>query len=142
MESIPHFEGERFAGRTSFSPALLHSAIVVAASRVDGVARLKSDIVFRLRNAFRRGHTRQGLVIRATGYNVIAIEICMVVKFGQSANDISYRVQEAVLDVARNKNLTDKVIRRVDVRITGIDKPAKGIQRFIQNRKQEKKNAK
>jgi len=121
MESIAHFEGERFAGRTSFSPALLHSAVAVATSKVDGVVRLKSDFGFAFRNLFRRGYSRQGLVIRPVGYNIIIIEICCVVKFGQTANDISYRIQEAALDTARNKNLTEKVIKRVDVRICGVE---------------------
>jgi len=123
MESITHFEGEKFVGRTTFSPALLHGAVAVAASRVDGVVRLKSDFGFAFKNLFRRGYSRQGLVIRPVGYNIIVIEICVVVKYGQSANDISYRIQEAALDTARNKNLTDKVIRRVDVKICGVEMP-------------------
>ena len=123
MESITHFEGEIFAGRTTFSPALLHGAVEAAASRVDGVIRLKSDFGFALKNLFRRGYSKKGLVIRPVGYNIIVIEICVIVKFGQSANDISYRIQEATLDTARNKNLTDKVIRRVDVRICGVEMP-------------------
>lgn len=120
MDSIVHFENDQFAGRTDFSPALLADAAYAAANRVEGVAAIRPDLGFSLRNWLRRGAWRRGLVIRPYGYNTIVVEVCLVTRQGYSAADISYRVQESILNAFANQGLTDKKIKRVDVRIAGV----------------------
>ncbi|MCL2846335.1 MAG: Asp23/Gls24 family envelope stress response protein [Firmicutes bacterium] len=114
-----HYENGVYTGSMYFSKTLLCSAVAAAAGRVEGVVRLKSDFWFVLRNLLRRGMGRRGVVVRPVGYNTIVIEVCFVCEIGYSSADLSYRVQEAVLSVAQNKSLTDKRIKRVDVRICG-----------------------
>ena len=122
MDSILHFENETYIGRTHFSPALLRYAVQAAAQRVEGVDRLKTDLYFCLKHLFR--NTAGGVAIRKVSYNAIIIEICLVANLNYSSADLSYRVQEAVLNAAQNKNLTDKKIRRVDIRICDVVAPA------------------
>ena len=121
MENLHHFDEDSgiCIGRTSFSPHLLCSAILAAASRVEGVAKLKPDFGFLLRHLFRGGN--RGVVVRPVGYNSVVIDICLVAQSGYTSAELSYRVQEAVLAVAQNKSLTDKRIKRVDVKIVGVE---------------------
>jgi len=97
------------------------TALVAACKRVDGVARLKSDFSFRIRNLFRRIHG--GLAVKKVNYNTIIIEVCLVSVSGYTAADLSYRIQEAVLAVASNKNFTELRVKRVDVRICDVERP-------------------
>jgi len=120
MEPIDHFENGRHVGRTNFSQGLLISSIEAAVKRVDGVARLKSDSGFRFRNLFSPSAWRSGVAVRSVGYGVIVLEVCVQVHHGYAAADLSYRIQEAVLSVAQNKNITDKRIKRVNVRICDV----------------------
>ena len=121
-----HFENDRFAGRTHFSKTMFRDAVALAAERIDGVEHVCGDKWFRLshfpRLAFRRNGSRGGVAIRAVGYNTVVIYVCLRAHAGYSAADIAYRVQEAVLDVAINKKLSDKKIKRVDVTICGVSK--------------------
>ena len=121
MESIPHYceQSGKFAGRTCFSSGLFRDAVAVAIKRVEGVVALRSDIAFTLRALIRRG-TRKGLRIRPIGYSIVIIEACIVVAHGYAAADIAYRVQEAALQVAQSQGLSDKKIKRVDVKISNV----------------------
>jgi len=121
MDSIVHFENDRFVGRTNFSPSLLRSAITAAVSRVDGVAAIRSDHGFRFRNMW--GRMRRGVAIKPVGYGTIAIEVCILARPGYTVADLSYRVQEAIHSIM-HKDITSKKVRRVDVRICGIERAA------------------
>jgi len=107
MESIVHFENEKYAGRTNFSKDLLPSAIAIAVSNVEGVTRAK------------------GLIVKKAGYQAVVLEVNLVATPGYSAADISYRVQEAVLGSAQYRVLLDKKIKRIDVKFCGVE-PKKG----------------
>ena len=117
-----HFENNRFVGRTSFSRSILRDAIVAATERVSGVAKVRPDFRFMLRNLFRRGRSR-GVVIRNVGYGVIVVDICVVIYSGYASSDIAYRVQEAALAIVSAQKLTEKSIRRIDVKICDVAKP-------------------
>jgi len=125
MDAILHFDNGKYVGRTSFSPAMLRTAIAASVVRVDGVAQLKCDMGFRFRNMFRPAVRKCGVLIRSTGFGSVVVEVCIVAKQGYLANDLSYRVQEAILNVVQNKDITDKKIKRVDVRIVDIEKQPK-----------------
>ena len=119
MDSIVHFENDQFAGRTDFSPALLADAARAAAKRVEGVEKLRADLHFRIKNWLRLG-ARRGIAVRPMGYQAIVIDVCLVAQQGYTAADISYRVQEAILNAIANQGLTDKKIKRVDVKICSV----------------------
>ncbi|MCL2587168.1 MAG: hypothetical protein FWE31_02910 [Firmicutes bacterium] len=114
----------KFIGRTHFSPRMFRDAIQIAAGRVDGVDHVCSDRWFRAahwtRFLFRRNGSRGGVAIKKVDYTKLVIFVCVSVRQGYSSADIAYRVQEAVLDVACNKRLTDKKIKRVDVTICSV----------------------
>lgn len=124
MEQKLFFEGTRFAGRTHFSPRLFSDAVHMAASRVEGVECVCASKSFWLAHLFRlltrRNGTHGGVAIRRVDYTKYNIYVCLSVLQGYSAADIAYRVQEAVLDVACNKNLTDRKVKKVDVTICGV----------------------
>ncbi|MCL2755829.1 MAG: Asp23/Gls24 family envelope stress response protein [Firmicutes bacterium] len=121
MESIVHRDNNgKWIGSTNFSKSLLVSAIEAAVKRVDGVVRLKGGFWFFLRNFFGTLALRRGVAVRKVGYGIVVIEVCVVVSDGYTAADLSYRIQEAVLNVAQNKNITDKRIKRVNVRIRDV----------------------
>jgi len=123
MEPIPHYEKDKYIGSTHFSTGLLISSVEAAVKRVEGVVRLKADSGFRFRNLFSSSAWRKGVAIRNVGYGVIVLEVCVNILHGYSAADISYRIQEAILGVAQNKNITDKRIKRVNVRIGNVVTP-------------------
>ena len=130
MEQILYFEKDRFAGRTHFCRSMFRDAVHLAASRVEGVDHVCSDRWFRFwhlfRLLFRRNGTNGGVAIRAVDYNTYIVYVCLTAVHGYSAADIAYRVQEAILDVACNKRLTDKKIKRVDVTICGVKRKCEG----------------
>jgi len=127
MDNIIHYENDKFIGRTSFHPKLLASAIAVAVRRVDGVERLRGDMNFFLRYFFRR-RRHLGLAIKPVGYKTIIVEISLVATYGSTAAELSYLVQEAALNVAQNKQITDEKIKRVDVRIIDIAQSKKKVE--------------
>ena len=123
MEPIHHHENGKYLGETAFSKKLLISSIDAAVKRVEGVARLKSDSGFRFRNLFSPSAWRSGVAVRSVGYGVVVIEVCVQVHHGYTSADLSYRIQEAILGVSQNKNITDKRIKRVNVRIGNVVVP-------------------
>jgi len=125
MDPILHFDNGRYVGRTTFSPAMLRTAIASAVTRVEGVASMRCDLGFRFRNMFRPAVRRCGVMIRSVGIGSVIVEVCIVAKQGYLANDLSYRIQEAILGIVANKDITDKKIKRVDVRITDVERTKK-----------------
>ncbi|MCL2229291.1 MAG: Asp23/Gls24 family envelope stress response protein [Firmicutes bacterium] len=119
MDSIVHFENERFIGRTRFHSGLLNNIVVLSVQNVDGVDRLSPD-VWKFRRIFRRSLFSGVDVTFELDGVVIDVSIC--VKYGYSAADVSYRVQECVL-AAVGENIDGK-IKNVNVRISSVAKPA------------------
>ena len=118
MDPIVYFEREKFRGRTSFSPRLLRDAITVAAQNTTGVHKTQSNFAFFMAAPLR--NNCRGVRIRPVGYNSLIVEICIVAKAGYTASDISYRIQEAVLGIAQAQKLSDRRIKRVDVKIANV----------------------
>lgn len=119
MEKINYFEKNRFIGETSFSNKLFRDAIYSAVKNIEGVVSLKSDFTLFMRGFVRGGGVR-GLSIRSVSYKSIIIDIGVVIKHGYSASKISYQIGEAASNVARDKALNSKRIRRIDVRIVAV----------------------
>jgi uncharacterized alkaline shock family protein YloU len=111
MDSIKHYENNRYVGKTSFRDGLLTSLIVLSIKDVDGVAFLTERIQ---KHCFCRRH---GVLVNFD-FDGINFDITIGVKFGYSAADVCYRVQEAVMDVAAP--LVEGKIKNVNIKIAGV----------------------
>jgi uncharacterized alkaline shock family protein YloU len=116
MDSIVHFENERFIGRTNFRSGLLNSLVVLSVQDIDGVAHM-SNHAWKFRRIFNRS-LRNGVDVRFD-YDGVVIEVCIWTKFGFSAADVCYRVQESVINVV--SGLIEDKIKNVNVRILGVE---------------------
>lgn len=111
MDTVVHTENDKYVGRTQFSSGLLKDAITLSVEEVSGVARLGKKV-------FSDKVKGRGIKIYAAedGRDLcVDAEIC--IEYGYTAADVSYRVQEAVINTARQ--LTDRRIQRVNVFICG-----------------------
>jgi len=116
MDSIVHIENERFVGRTNFHSGLLNSMIVLSVKDVAGVARMCRDS-FRFRKIFNRS-LRNGVNV-TFGIDGAVIDVWLWTKFGYSSADVSYRVQESVMNVV--SGLIEDKVKNVNVRINGVE---------------------
>ena len=111
-----HFENDRFVGRTNFHSGLLNSLVVLSIKDVEGVSRMSSDN-FRFRRLFNKS-LRHGVNV-GFGYDGVVIDIGIWVVFGYAAADVSYRVQESVINTV--SGLVEDKIKNVNVRINGVE---------------------
>ena len=116
MDSIVHIENERLVGRTNFKSGLLNNLVVLAVKDVAGVARMCNDS-FKFRRIFNRS-LRNGVNVYF-GIDGVVIDVWIWTTFGFSAADVSYRVQESVMNIV-SSFIEDK-IRNVNVRINGVE---------------------
>ena len=116
MDSIVHFENERFVGRTNFHNGLLNSLVVLSIKDVDGVSRMCKDS-FRWRRIFNK-YLRHGVNV-IYHLDGIVIDVNIWIEFGYSAADVSYRVQESIINVVTG--LIEDKVKNVNVRINGVE---------------------
>ena len=111
-----HFENERFVGHTNFRGGLLNSLVALSVTDVAGVARM-GDEIYRFRRFFNKAR-RQGVSV-SFNYDGVVIDVWIWTEFGYSAADVSYRVQESVINVV--SGLVEDKIKNVNVRINGVE---------------------
>ena len=119
MDSIVHIENERVVGRTNFHSGLLNSLVVLGVKDVAGVSRMCNES-FRFRRIFNKT-LRQGVSVNF-GFDGVVIDVWIWIEFGYSAADVSYRVQESVMNVV--SGLIEDKIKNVNVRINGVEQKA------------------
>ena len=105
MDSIFHFENERFVGRTNFKGGLMTNLVILSVKDVEGVLRMS------------RRDYKNGVRVKFKPEGV-TIDVSIWTKFGHSAADVSYRVQENILNVV--SGLIEDKIKNVNVRINGV----------------------
>jgi len=116
MDSIVHFENDRFVGRTNFHSGLLNSLVVLSIKDVEGVLRTCSDS-FRFGRFFNKS-LHQGVRVNFT-YDGVVIDVGIRMVFGYSAAEVCYRVQEAVINTV--SGFIDDKVKNVNVRINGVE---------------------
>ena len=117
MDSIVHFEKEKFIGRTNFKSGLVNSVVALCVNEVAGVAGIaKSFSGF----TFKKFLKTDGVKITYDKDGVI-IDVCIAIQYGFAAADVSYRVQENVINAA--SSMLDKKIKAVNVKIAHVHVP-------------------
>jgi len=116
MDSIVHYEQERYVGSTNFRGGLLNSLVVLNVQDVPGVARMCNE-GFRFRRLFNKS-VRQGVNVNFN-FDGVVVDVKIITEFGYSAADVSYRVQESVINVV--SGLVEGKIKNVNVRINGVE---------------------
>jgi uncharacterized alkaline shock family protein YloU len=117
MDSIIHFENERYVGRTNFHDGLVSSLVILSVKDVEGVLRM-SHFDYRVRRIFNRA-LAQGVRVKFENGG-ITITVSIWLKYGYNAADVSYRVQENILNMV--SNLIEDKIKHVNVKINGVGK--------------------
>ena len=115
MDSIVHFENERFVGRTNFHSGLLNSLVVLSVKDVEGVAKM-CPYAFQWRRVFNRS-LRSGVSVNFD-FDGVVIDVWVWTIYGYSAADVSYRIQESVINTVQG--LVEDKVKHVNVRINGI----------------------
>ena len=117
MDSIVHFENEKFVGRTNFKSGLINNVVALSAKEVAGVAGIAKNF----RNFALKGYTNDGGVRITYDKDGVVIDVCIAVAYGYAAADVSYRVQENVINVAGS--MLDKKIKAVNIKIASVYAP-------------------
>jgi len=117
MDSIVHFENEVFVGKTNFHDGLLNSLVILSVKDVDGVLRM-SRRDYKFRRIFNKT-LRQGIKVKFDSDGIV-IDVSIWVKYGFSASDVSYRVQENVINMVHG--LIEDKVKAVNIRINGVGK--------------------
>ena len=110
-----HFENERFVGRTNFHSGLLNSLVVLGVKDVEGVVRM-SRSAYKFRRLFNPS-LRQGVRVDF-GFDGVEIDVWIITEFGYSAADVSYRVQQSVINTVQG--LIEDKVKAVNVVINGV----------------------
>ena len=117
MDTITHFENDRFIGRTNFRSGLVNNVVALSVKEVAGVAGIaKSFSGFTMKQF----HKTDGVKI-TYDHNGIIIDVCIAIQYGYSAADVSYRVQENVINAAAS--MLDRKIKAVNVKIAHVHVP-------------------
>ena len=119
MESIGHFDEKsgKFIGRTNFKSGLINNVVALSAKEVAGVAGVAKS--------FNDSATKN--VVNTSGVRIsqekdgIVIDVSIAIAHGYAAADVSYRVQENVINVAGS--MIDKKIKTVNVKIVSVCVP-------------------
>lgn len=97
-----HIEDGKYLGQTKFAPNLLKESLALGVKEVRGVAEVD----------------RKGIQInRSKDSKNFVVTVNITVLSGYAVPDVSYRVQEAVLNAAAQ--LTQNKIERVNVYVRG-----------------------
>jgi uncharacterized alkaline shock family protein YloU len=113
VDTIIHIENDKYIGRTKFFSNLLKDAISLSVKEVRGVARLGKKVF-----GDKAAATTKGVKIyESDGGNEFSVDIDICIEYGYTVADVSYRVQEAVINTA--KQLSDKRISSVNIKICG-----------------------
>lgn len=103
METIVHIEDGKYLGQTKFAPDLLKESLALGVKEVQGV----SDV-----------DRKHGIQInRSKDSKNFVVTVNITVLSGYAVPDVSYRVQEAVLNAAAQ--LTQNKIEQVNVYVRG-----------------------
>ena len=117
MDSIVHFENEKFIGRTNFKSGLVNSVVALSVKEVAGVAGIaKSFSGF----TYKRFLKTDGVKITYEKDGA-TIDVCIALSYGFAAADVSYRVQENVINAAGS--MLDRKIKAVNVKIANVSVP-------------------
>ena len=126
MNTIVHFDNEKFIGRTNFKSGLVNSVVALSVKEVAGVAGIaKSFSGF----TYKRFLKTDGVKITYEKDGVV-IDVCIALSYGYAAADVCYRVQENVINAAGA--MLDKKIKAVNVKIANVSVP------FFDNEANEK----
>lgn len=117
MDSIIHFENERFVGKTNFHNGLLPSLVLLSVKDVEGVLRM-SHRDYKFRGFFNKS-LRQGVNVKFDRDGII-ITVSIWTVYGQPASDVAYHVQESIMNVV--SGLIEDKIKCVNVIINGVGK--------------------
>ena len=109
-------ENDRCVGKTNFHNGLLNNLVVLSVKDVEGVACMCPD-AYPVRRIFKRS-LRDGVNINLD-FDGVVIDVCVWTIFGYSAADVSYRIQESIINTVSGFDMPDKV-KHVNVRINGI----------------------
>ena len=115
MDSIVHFENERFVGRTNFHSGLLNTLVMLGIKDVEGVAKL-CRFGFRLKRLFSRGQ-KQGVNVNFDLDGVV-VDVHVWTVFGYGAADVCTRIQESVINTIAG--LIEDKVKQVNVVINGV----------------------
>lgn len=120
MDSIVHLENDKFIGRTNFRTGLVNNVVALSVREVAGVAGIA--------NSFSGFTAKQFL--KTDGVKItyekdgVVIDVCISLQYGYSAADVSYRVQENVMNAA--SSMLDRKIKTVNVKIAHVHVPHMG----------------
>ena len=117
MDSIVHIENDKFIGRTNFRSGLVNNVVALSVKEVAGVAGIAQSFSGFTMKPFLK---TDGVKITYDHDGVI-IDISIAILYGYSAADVSYRVQENVINAA--SSMLDKKIKAVNIRITHVHVP-------------------
>ena len=112
-----HFENDKFIGRTNFRSGLVNNVVALSALEVAGVAGIaKSFNGFTIKPSVKTDGVK--IIYDKDG---VIINVCIALQYGYSAADVSYRVQESVLNAAGS--MLDRKIKTVNVKIAQVHVP-------------------
>ncbi|MDR0384108.1 MAG: Asp23/Gls24 family envelope stress response protein [Christensenellaceae bacterium] len=101
MDTILHFEKDKYIGKTRFGIKILREAVSLAIEEVAGIARGQKRAI--------------KIIDDEVGFRV---NISVVIEKGKTVADISYKVQESVINAIHQ--LVDKKVLAVNVTIAGV----------------------
>jgi len=117
MDSIVHIENDKFIGRTNFRSGLVNNVVALSVKEVAGVAGIAQSFSGFTIKPF---HKSDGVKITYDTDGVV-IDVSISIQYGYSAADVSYRVQENVINAA--SSMLDKKIKTVNVKISHVHVP-------------------
>lgn len=110
MDSIAHFENQKFIGRTNFKSGLVNSVVALSVKEVAGVADIEKKHLVK----------NEGVKITNEKDGII-IDVSIILSYGFSAADVCYRVQENIINAAGS--MIDKKIKAVNIKIADVSVP-------------------
>jgi len=117
MDSTVHFENDKFIGRTNFRSGLVNNVVALAVQEVAGVAGIaKSFSGFTVKPFLKTDGVK--ITYEKDG---ATIDVCIAIQYGYAAADVSYRVQENVINAA--SSMLDRKIKAVNVKIASVHVP-------------------
>jgi len=117
MDSIVHIENDKFIGRTNFRSGLVNNVVALSVKEVAGVAGIAQSFSGFTMKPFLK---TDGVKITYDKDGVV-IDISIAIQFGYSAADVSYRVQENVINAA--SSMLDRKIKAVNIKIASVHVP-------------------
>jgi len=117
MDSIVHIENDKFIGRTNFRSGLVNNVVALSVKEVAGVAGIAQSFSGFTMKPFLK---TDGVKITYDTDGVL-IDISIAILYGYSAADVSYRVQENVINAA--SSMLDKKIKAVNIKIANVHVP-------------------